>query len=594
MKYHQNSVRHFIVLVGILIMLVLPTMAQPESITEEIFGTLVHSGLERTYHLFKPLDVESVPLVIAFHANVTSGKALQTESHLDRVATENGFAVVFPNSAELYWDDGRVEAGLISPEGEIDDLGFIDALIDELAAEHDIDPDQVYLTGIGSGGGMVHRLACETPERFAGMAVVGASMWDYMFELCPEESTASLDTLMIHGTHDIVYPVQGRAFPSNEGETHRIQPLNAAIEFWAERNGCDPDSLYSPTEGIAEFATCAADASVALVGVRGGGHNWLRTGDYALNPIGIDAASMIVSFFSDEEDWTQFVQDPEQTVPQDYTPRTWNYYVPTSYDESEPVPLVFLLHGRPSNGTTMAFITEMNDVAEAEGFVAVYPDGLGELWNYTRGDPLFPPLPQHDTAFLTTLINDLAIDLNVDRHRVYVTGFSNGGFMTMRLACEAPDVFAALAPIAGSLYPGAFDICEQSQEPVPMLIIHGSADPSIPWEGSTQNVSGLQEPLYTSYPIPQVLAFWVAYNGCALEGEYEALPESGNSPGMQVLFRQFEDCDERGALEVYLIEGGGHTWPGVQLLTGLGPTNMDIEASQVIWDFFSRHTLEQE
>ncbi|MBZ0308849.1 MAG: prolyl oligopeptidase family serine peptidase, partial [Anaerolineae bacterium] len=245
----------------------------------------------------------------------------------------------------------------------------------------------------------------------------------------------------------------------------------------------------------------------------------------------------------------------------------------------------------PDTGLGAATITDMNLVAEKEGFIVVYPNGIDRQWNYVQGVPFFDQAEQDDFSFIRSLIADLSKNLSIDPSRLYVTGFSNGGFMVNRLACEMPDQFAAFASVGGSIFTGFEAICPNSTG-VNMLIMHGTLDISIPWNGLPENYNG--QTIYSAMPVNDVVSFWGVRNDCAQSPEIEVIPESGHSPGTHVEIVRLP-CDEE--LMVYVIFGGGHNWPGVPGRISeriAGAVNMDIHGSEVIWEFFSRHTREVE
>src|SRR5690606_38820614 len=133
-------------------------------------------------------------------------------SGLDAAADAGGFMVVYPDSYGFYWDDGRTEAGLFPVMESLDEAGYLLALLDHLAESYSVDPARVYLTGINSGGSMAYRLACEAPERFAGLIAVGTLMWEYSANNCLSlnESPEPLDVLIVQGSNDIVFPFGGQ------------------------------------------------------------------------------------------------------------------------------------------------------------------------------------------------------------------------------------------------------------------------------------------------------------------------------------------------------------------------------------------------
>jgi polyhydroxybutyrate depolymerase len=558
-------------------------------------GRLEMGDLVRTYTVMVPSSydgTEPVPLVIALHPFASSGKAMAALTGLDAMAEARGFIVAYPDSADLHWDDGRLATGWPLALDQVPDVDFIAALLDELIATYNIDPAQVYLTGFAAGGRLAYRLACEMPERFAKVAVVSEPMWDYLVDACPPEGEP-VSLLMLLGSEDVDYPVEGRTVTTSSDESLELRAFSVeeSAAFWAARNGCDVDAVQSPGELDAYvYEDCAADSSVAFYVLEGVGHNWPRVGDYVLNQFGIDATEIITAYFLGDDDVPEMVQ--AYTANDEIwggTPRTYTFYVPPSYDPAEPMPLVIALHGRTDDGAGMAYRFNINHLAQEQGFIMVYPDGLEEEWNYIRGAPEYQFFETNDVEFFLRLVDDLAVDLNIDRQRLYVTGFSNGGFMTQRVACEAADQFAAFAVVSGALFPYFIDLCE-GMPPVPILFIHGTHDFNVPWDGSTFRGTVI------SMSIPDTVAFWAVHNNCvAGETQSRLLPSMDAAPSTLVTFFEFGGCDADTIF--YRIDGGGHNLPGVEgrLSPSIaGAVNMDINAAEVIWDFFSQQALSSE
>lgn len=256
--------------------------------------------------------------------------------------------------------------------------------------------------------------------------------------------------------------------------------------------------------------------------------------------------------------------------------RSYRLYIPSGYDPARPTPLVFSLHGFSSNPGQQARFSEFDDVAEDETFIAVYPQGTGVPLRWNAGiRGLNTSDTVDDVAFISDLIDHLEQTLCIDAARIYMTGLSNGGGMSHRLACEMADRVAAVGTVAGAYPDPEANTCEPAR-PVPVIAFHGTADPIVPYEGS----GGLP-------PVLSWAAAWAERNGCDLPPE--RLPASGAVTGAR-----YSGCDGDAEVVVYTIDGGGHTWPGGPALPVfiVGSTSDDIDASRVIWDFFQAHPLD--
>jgi len=552
-------------------------------------GTVKHDGLERTYYLYVPSSYSedgAVPLVVVLHPYASSGRAIAALTGFDEVAEEQGFIAVYPESTDFRWNDGLWNYAAIPGVEAPDDVGFIQAMIDQVSAEYEI--DQVYLTGFANGGVMAYRLGCEIPQRFTRIAIVGATMWEEQLDACPTD-TGAVSMLIVTGEQDTLYPPQGRRIPGDEDEPElRILSTEDTLAFWAERNGCDlqaATTLEIPRATI--YESCADDTSTALYTMVGVGNNWPRTGDqYHLNQFGIDMTAVVTQYFIGDPDWAALV--PPTVVGDDIfsaTPRSYVIYVPPTYDSDQPTPLVIGLHGRPGSGLGYAYLSDFNRVAREYGFIVAYPDGLNREWNYPRGTEGYQ-IEVDDVAFLNALVDDLSINLNIDPQKVYVTGFSNGGFMTQRVACEAGDRYAGYAVVGATLFPDFITLCEETP-PVPIMFMHGTADVSIPWEGTAYGDAVL------SLSVPDTVIFWALHNGCdPNEIEYEILPKQDENASTVVYRYAFGGCAEDADMLYYVIENGGHNLPGVadRLEPAIaGEVNMDILAAEEIWKFFSAH-----
>ena len=177
-------------------------------LAQDEIATLEHEDIERTYTIHVPESYEGnapVRLILALHDFGSSGQGMAAMTDLNEVADEQGFIVAYPDVLDMYWDDGRIKIGWPQDADEVDDVGFLSRLLDDVSAHYAI--SDVYLTGFAQGGAMAYRLACAQPERFAAVAVVGALMWDYQLEACAE-TDAPVTMFLLIGTEDRAFSAE--------------------------------------------------------------------------------------------------------------------------------------------------------------------------------------------------------------------------------------------------------------------------------------------------------------------------------------------------------------------------------------------------
>lgn len=238
-------------------------------------------------------------------------------------------------------------------------------------------------------------------------------------------------------------------------------------------------------------------------------------------------------------------------------PRTYQVHVPAGLEQ--PAGLVINLHGAGQTGAEQAALTNYNAVADAHGFVVAYPDGIDMSWADGRGASVPDRQGVDDVGFLSALTERLVHDYGIPPGRVFATGLSAGGFMAQRLGCQRADLFAAIAPVAGSL--GAVYPCGPSQ-PVSVFEVHGTADPTVPFNGGTMLGRGG----YSDIVAPPAMAQrWRDIDGCPapvedVSGAVRRFTAAGCADGTEVVFVQ--------------VDGGGHNW---------------LDSSQASADFFAAH-----
>jgi len=253
-------------------------------------------------------------------------------------------------------------------------------------------------------------------------------------------------------------------------------------------------------------------------------------------------------------------------------------HVPTGLDSTQRVPLVLSLHGGLNWPAFQRTLTRWNAVADSHGFIVAYPAGRGpalKSW-FMRGHER--PMEMPDVRFIADLIDTLVASHRVDRARVYVSGVSNGGAMAMVLSCTLSDRIAAVGLVATAPFLPA-EWCRDST-PVPMIAFHGTEDPMVPYEG-TPSDAWLHLPSVSEW-----VERWSRRNRCR-----GASAES--RVASDVRRRVYDACTGGAAVELYTIEGGGHTWPGglARLEWLVGRTTASVSASGLMWEFFRRYSL---
>jgi len=276
--------------------------------------------------------------------------------------------------------------------------------------------------------------------------------------------------------------------------------------------------------------------------------------------------------------------------------RTYVLYPPDARAGDEPRPLLIALHGGRANGRQMAVLTRrgFNKLADRDGFLVAYPDGHTMHWSdgSEPQDRLEGDEDADDVGFLAALTDELVGESEVDPKRVYVAGISNGALMAIRFAMERAEKVAAIASVAGAV-PRALAGGPGPSMPVPALFIHGTDDKSVAWDGGTVRFMGRRFGSIIS--VPDSVRYWVDHNGCSKEPETSVLPAPDPDDGTRVRREVYLGGRECSAVELWRIEGGGHTWPGGRQYFGedvVGRTSRAVDACEVIWEFFKGHARE--
>lgn len=269
--------------------------------------------------------------------------------------------------------------------------------------------------------------------------------------------------------------------------------------------------------------------------------------------------------------------------------RSLHLFVPQQALDAPPasMPLLLVLHGGGGDAAFMARVTRFDALAQRDGFIVAYPQGINGNWNDGR-----PELDNgvDDVGFIAAVIDALVAEYPIDGARIYATGLSNGGQMCFRLAFDLGDRIAAIAPVAALLSESL--AVRPRPSPMPALVIFGRDDPITPFEGGTVGGAGLRRGDVLSADATG--EFWISVNRADATPLIETLPDRDALDGTRASRARHAPLAAGAAeFQFITIEGGGHTWPGgVQYLPVfvIGRTSRDFSASEEIWMFLSRQS----
>ncbi len=271
--------------------------------------------------------------------------------------------------------------------------------------------------------------------------------------------------------------------------------------------------------------------------------------------------------------------DVEATLTVDGAARSYVLHLPPAAAGREPLPLVVVLHGGGANAASAIELTGFSAEADAEGFIVAYPNGTGRAkptaatagqFSWNAGDCCGAAMRRDadDVGFLRSLVSTIEQERAVDRHRIYAAGFSAGGMMAYRLACEAGDIFAGVAVVSGAILVPS---CTPTR-PVSLIHIHGTDDEAVPFDGTAERESYARAKFP---PVRDSVAFWAAFDGCRTK------PVTRDSVA-GIKAEDYPDCKAGTAVRFDVVEGGIHAWPD-------GADTPGFAATPRIWRFFADH-----
>lgn len=262
----------------------------------------------------------------------------------------------------------------------------------------------------------------------------------------------------------------------------------------------------------------------------------------------------------------------DKTVMSDGDAREYRVHVPPGYSATKATMLVLDFHGYLEQNDDIEKISKMDAVSDAHGFIAVYPQGKSTSWNAGACCGSSSATGVKDVEFVGALLDALEAEYCVDKKRVFSAGFSNGGMLSHRLACEMSDRIAAIGPVAGTI---AVDACAPKRA-VPVIHFHGTGDFVVPYGGGG---------LGGAASVDDTIAGWVQRNGCV--GQPVNVYKNGDAS-----CDEYTTCTSGAAVRLCTIDNGGHQWPGGESAGPGGKVSKDINASEEMYSFFSAHPMQ--
>jgi polyhydroxybutyrate depolymerase len=265
--------------------------------------------------------------------------------------------------------------------------------------------------------------------------------------------------------------------------------------------------------------------------------------------------------------------------------RSYYVHVPTRDRGSTPLPVVVALHGAFSSARDFERESGFSALADREGFLVVYPQGIGlgnlfRHWNSGHCCGKARKMNLDDVGFVLATVDDMARRNPVDRTRLYLVGFSNGGMLAYRIAAEHSEVVAAVAVISGTIggVPATNELewsVPQPKQPVSVLALHGRADTHVPYEGGRAAQS---RGTSSAISVSRSIGFWTDADRCDTE------PQMKSMDGTRVERQVWSGCRHGTEVILYSINGWGHEWPNANSLGG-------FDTAATVWQFFERHRL---
>lgn len=262
--------------------------------------------------------------------------------------------------------------------------------------------------------------------------------------------------------------------------------------------------------------------------------------------------------------------------------RTYLVHLPENYDNSIQYPVVIAMHGGFGSADNLQNQSTLSEKADDANFIVVYPEGVKggilniRTWNagWCCGNATNEDID--DVGFIDRLLDTLIHDFAVDTNMIYATGISNGGMMSYRLACELSNRIAAIAPVAASMV--TYE-CNPDR-PVPIIHFQSYLDTNVPYLGGM----GTGTSSHYNPPLDSIFDVWSSYDVCISEND--TLSHTN-----EFTYVQWSDCSCNTTIDYYISQDGGHSWPGGTKTIIGDDVSEFINANDLMWDFFQKHSL---
>lgn len=268
------------------------------------------------------------------------------------------------------------------------------------------------------------------------------------------------------------------------------------------------------------------------------------------------------------------------------TKREYIIHLPPGYKKEGSFPLVIVFHGGGGNSRQIQRYMGMDAIADRENFIAVYPNGIGKQWNDGR-DFKESIAANDDVLFINQLLDSMQKEYSIDNKRIFATGISNGGFFSIYLSYKLSHRLLAIAPVCASIPEKIYPVFYPSR-PVSVLIMNGTADPLVPYNGGAVGNSRMGDRGRCTSTDSTVQRY-ISINKTSQTPLIEEIPDRNKRDGCIATRQTYTGGKNNTKVCLVKVKNGGHTLPGrplYQLKIIIGKVCNDFEGNEMIWEFF--------